>query len=99
MEYNQITKKVIDFQKMSFENWYEAVAIAQDQAVSTMNMMLNQATWIPDDGRNAVQNWINVCKEERNRFKSYISKGFSVLESTVTEASKAAEKAAKKAAS
>lgn len=99
MEYNQITKKVIDFQKMSFENWYEAVAIAQDQAVSTMNMMLNQATWIPDDGRNAVQSWMNVCKEERNRLKTYINKGFSVLEGTVTEASKAAEKTTKKAAS
>lgn len=97
MEYNQITKKVIDLQKMSFENWYDALAIAQDQAASTMNLMLNQATWIPDDGRNAVQNWINVCKEERNRFKSYVSKGFSVLEGTVTEASKTAEKAKKSA--
>ena len=102
MEYNQLSKKVIDFQKMTFDHWYGAMTLIQSQAESAMDLMLKQATWIPEDGRNALQNWVNACQQERDRFKSYVDKGFATLEKTVTptqRATAAAEKTAKKAAS
>jgi hypothetical protein len=68
MEYNQITKQVIDFQKMSFLNWYDTMAMLQDQATSTVNMVLQQNTWWPEDGRKAIQSWFNTCQKERGRF-------------------------------
>ena len=46
MEYTQITKQVLDFQKMSFSNWYDAVALLQDQATSAMDMVLDKNTWM-----------------------------------------------------
>jgi hypothetical protein len=97
MEYRQINKGVIDFQKLSFDNWYSAVSMVQDQAASTMDMMLNQATWIPEDGRNAIQNWIDAAKDERERFKSYVDKSFATFEKSVLEPRKTSGPAKKPA--
>lgn len=95
MEYNQIAKRVIDFQKMSFDHWYNTLALFQDQAESTMDLVLNQATWIPENGRNAIQSWGSVCQQERGRFKSYLDKSFGALEKAFVENVKPAEKTKK----
>jgi hypothetical protein len=95
MEASQITKQVIDFQKTSFENWYSALTLFQDQAVSTMDMVLDQAPMIPEDGRNAIQGWMGVLQEERDRFKAYVDKGFNALEKAVSEPRKPTEKTKK----
>ncbi len=95
MEQSQLTKKILDFQKMSFDHWFDAVSLIQNQAENTMDMMLNQSTWIPEDGRNALNNWANLCQQERGRFKTYVDKGFSALEKAVLATAKPAEKAKK----
>lgn len=88
MEYTQISKQVIDFQKMSFSNWYDTVTMLQDQATSAMNIVLQQNTWVPEEGRKAIQTWVNACQQERGRFKSYVDEGFSDLEKYVVEGKK-----------
>lgn len=95
MEQIQMTKKVIDFQKMSFDHWFNAISMIQGQAESTMDMMINQSAWIPEDGRNALRNWVNVCQQERDRFKTYVDKGFSAFEKAFVDTAKPAEKAKK----
>jgi hypothetical protein len=76
MEYTQITKQVLDFQKMSFSNWYDALAMLQDQATSAMGMVLDQNAWIPEEGRKAIQSWVSACQQERGRLKSYFDVSF-----------------------
>jgi len=85
MEYNQMAKKVIDFQRISFENWYNSVSLLQDQAASSMNMILDQTRWVQEDGRQPLQNWINLFQQERDRFKNYVAQGFDDFEKFVTE--------------
>lgn len=92
MEYTEITKQVIDFQKMSFANWYNAVAMVQDQTTSAMDVVLDQSTWVPEDGRKAVQGWLSACQEERDRFKAYIDGSFTSVEKYMAKGKKAAAK-------
>ena len=80
METTKITKQAFNFQKMTFENWYKAMTLVQDQAVSTMDKMLDQATWLPEDGRNAIQNMVGVIQDERDRFKGYMDDSFVSIE-------------------
>jgi hypothetical protein len=80
MEYSKITKQAIDFQKLSFTSWYNAMVLLQDQTTSAVDMMLAQSTWVPEDGRKAVQNWLNACQKERDRFKAYVDESFSSME-------------------
>lgn len=89
MEYTEITKQVIDFQKMSFSNWYNAVAMVQDQTTSAMDMVLDQSTWVPEEGRKAVQSWLGACQQERNRFKAYVDEGFTSMEKYLAKGGKA----------
>ena len=90
MEYSQIAKQTIDFQKSAFSGWYDAVVTVQDQASSAMEKMMDQVTWVPEEGRKAVQNWVNLCQEERVRFKSYVEAGFAGLEKHFAEETKTA---------
>jgi hypothetical protein len=98
MEYNQMARQVVDFQRMSFENWYNAVSMIQDQAKSSMDLVLGQTRWMPEDSRQSIQNWIDVMHQERARFKNYVEKGFDDLEKFVAEGSKTAAKTMKKQA-
>ncbi len=96
MEYTQITKQMLDFQKMSFSNWYDTVAMLQDQATSAMDIVLDQNTWMPEEGRKAIQNWVSACQQERGRFKSYVDEGFVGIEKLMSESKKAAQPKVKK---
>ncbi len=80
MNANEITKQVIDFQKGAFSSWYDALSIMQDQAATAVNTLLNQTSWVPDEGRRAVSTWVSTCRIERNRFKDYVEESLSGLE-------------------
>ncbi len=88
MEYNQIAKQAIDFQKSFFMSGYNAVAMVQDQATAAMDKMINQTSLVPEEGRQAINSLVNACQEERNRFKSYVEDSFSGLEKHLAKESK-----------
>ena len=89
MKTNEITKQALDFQKGVFTGWYGAMSILQDQAASAVDMMLNQS-WLPDQGRQVISNWVSTCKNERDRFKVYMDESFSGLEKYLAQEIKAA---------
>ncbi|BBO84848.1 hypothetical protein DSCO28_54140 [Desulfosarcina ovata subsp. sediminis] len=89
MNFNQIAKQAVDFQKIAFSNWYKAVTIIQDQAASAMETMVSQADLpMPEEARNAINNWVNTCQEEFERFHSYVESGFSGLEKHLVQETK-----------
>jgi hypothetical protein len=88
MEYTQLATQMIDFQKMSFSNWYGAVSILQDQTTSAMKMVLQQNTWLPEEGRKAVQSWIDTYRQERGRFKSYVDEALDDLKKFTAQGQK-----------
>jgi len=90
MQYNQIAKQAIDFQKSSFNSWYNAVTMVQDQAAAAVDTMMNQNRLVPEEGRQAIKSWVNVCQEERNRFKAYVEDSFSGFEKRLVRESKSA---------
>jgi hypothetical protein len=90
MNTNEITKQALDFQKGVFASWYGAMSILQDQAASAVDTMLNQASWIPDEGRQVISSWVSTCKNERDRYKVYMEESFSGLEKFLAQDTKAA---------
>jgi polyhydroxyalkanoate synthesis regulator phasin len=93
IEYNQIAKQAVVFQKSSFINGYDAVARVQDQAAEAVDTLMNQTSLVPEAGRQVIKNWVNACQEERDRFKSYVEDGFSSLEKRFAGESESAPKA------
>ena len=93
MEYNQIAKKAVAFQKNSFQNAYDAVARVQDQAAEAVDTLMNQTNLVPEAGRQVIKSWVDACQAERDRFKSYVEEGFKGLEKRLAQESKTAPKA------
>jgi hypothetical protein len=93
MEYNQIAKQAVGFQKNLFESTYNAVAKVQDQAAEAVETLMNQTNLVPEEGRQVIKTWVDACQEERNRFKSYVEEGFSGLEKRFAQEIKTAPKA------
>ena len=96
MAYNQIAKQVIDFQKMSFANWYNAMTMAQEQANSAVDIVLEQNSWMPEQGRQALLNWRDACQQESGRFKNYVDEGFAGIEKYFGQEKKASQAKSRK---
>ena len=85
MQANPITKQVLDVQKGAFSSWYGAMSSLQEQAALTVDTMLNQATWIPDEGRQGILSWVSAWKSEGDRFKTYVEECYSDLEKRLVQ--------------
>jgi hypothetical protein len=87
---NKIAKQSLDLQKGVFAGWYGAMSILQDQAASAVDMVLDQTSWIPDEGRQIISSWLSTCKNERDRYRVYMEESFSGLEKCLVPELKAA---------
>jgi len=81
MNFNQIAKQAVTFQKAAFTSLCNAVAIIQDQSASAMEGMMNQpGLAMPAEVQKAIKSWVNACQEELKRFHSCAESNFSILE-------------------
>ena len=80
MEPKQIAKQMIDFQKSTFDNSFSAMSMVQEQAERMVNMSLTQATWLPEEGKKAIEDWIGAYKNGREDFKKTVDDNFKKVE-------------------
>jgi hypothetical protein len=76
MDQKQILKQMIDFNKTSFDNSFSAMVMIQDQTEKMVNSLLDQATWIPAEGKNAINEWVGSYKKGREAFKKNVDDSF-----------------------
>ncbi|MFZ0240954.1 MAG: hypothetical protein WAL90_04845 [Desulfobacterales bacterium] len=79
METEKFAKQVLDFQKATFDNTFTAAIMMQDQAERMFHTMLEQTTWLPDEGRRAIDEWMGAFKKGRDDFKGTIDENFAKL--------------------
>jgi hypothetical protein len=80
MEPKQIAKQMIDFQKATFDNSFNAMGMVQEQAERMVNMSLSQATWLPEEGKKAIEDWIGAYKKGCEDFKKTVDDNFKKVE-------------------
>ena len=97
MEQTKIAKQMVDFYKTSFDNTFNAMAMLQDQNEQMVNMFLAQATWLPEQGKKPIQDWVKTFKTGREQFKKTVEENFKKVEEFFSAAEKAAETTVKKA--
>lgn len=81
MDQKQIFKQMIDFNKALFENTFNSMASLQEQAETLGSMFIEQAPWIPGEGKKVVNDWVGACKKGRENFKKAVDDGFKKAES------------------
>jgi predicted aminopeptidase len=80
MDQKAIFKQMIEFQKATFDNSFNAMGMLQEQAERMLNMSLEQATWLPEEGRKAIDEWIKAYKKGREDFKKIVNDNFARVE-------------------
>lgn len=80
MDQKQMFKQMLDFNKTSFNNSFNAMVMVQDQTETMARGLLAQASWMPEEGRKAVQDWIDACKKGREEYKKLVDDAFKKVE-------------------
>ena len=80
MDAMNLTQQMIAFQKQSFHSFQSIWDLAQAQTSSTLDRVMDQTTWIPKEGRQALENWRTLMNEERDRFSAYVDQCFATYQ-------------------
>jgi len=75
-----IAKQMIDFQKTMFDNTFNAMVMVQEQTERMATTLLDQAAWMPAEGRNAISGWVDGFKKGREDFKKGVDENFKKVE-------------------
>jgi hypothetical protein len=84
----KLTKQMIDFNKASFDNTFTAMVLLQEQTEKMVNAFMEQATWLPREGKKALNEWVETVKKGREDFKKVVDQGFGKVEDYFAKADK-----------
>ena len=80
MDQKQLFKQMFDFNKTAFDNTFSAIVMLQEQAERMTYTMLEQATWLPEEGRKVINDWVDMYKKSRENFKKMMDESFQKVD-------------------
>lgn len=80
MDQKMMFAQMLAFQKTTFDNSFNAMTAIQEQSEKMVGTFLEQAEWLPEEGKKAVANWIGAYKEGRSKYKEAVEKNFRKVE-------------------
>ena len=80
MDAINVTRQMLDFQKQAVNNFQSMWDFAQTQTSTTVDRLMDQASWMPQESRQALENWRTLMKQERERFSADVDQCFVVYE-------------------
>jgi hypothetical protein len=88
MEPIKMAKQMIDFNKATFDNTFDAMVLLQEQTEKMVNTFMAQATFIPEEGRKMLGEWVQAFKKGREEYKKAVDDSFRKVEAYFDEAGK-----------
>jgi hypothetical protein len=88
MEPLKMAKQMIDFQKATFDNTFNAMVLLQEQTERMFGTLMEQATFLPDEGKKMLNEWVQSFKKGREEFKKAIDESFGKVEVYFADAGK-----------
>ena len=81
MEQKDIMKQMINFHKATFDNTFNAMVMLQEQTEKMVSTYLDQATWLPEEGKKVINEWAKAYKKGCEDFKKAVDENFKGVES------------------
>ena len=99
MENKIIAKQIIDFHKSAFDSTFNSLNIFQQQMEKMVQTFVQQAPWLPAEGKAAINEWRKICNKGCSDFKEAVDNNYKKVEEYFAAGeSTAAEPAAASAA-
>jgi len=80
MDQKQIAKQMIQFNKSAFDNSFNAMTMVYDQNEKMLGTFLEQASWLPEEGRKAITDWMTSYKKGVEDFKALVDGNYKKVE-------------------
>ena len=74
-----MAKQMIDLQRISVEGMINNMIMLWDQTGSVLNSFLDQAAWVPEEGKKACREWIDSNKKGCETLKNAVNNGYNNL--------------------
>ena len=88
MEQFQVFKQMAQFNKTAFDNSYSAMETLRKQNEKMANSLLDQATWMPEEGKKVINEWMKGYKKGCEDFKKIVDQNYKNVEKCFTGFSK-----------
>jgi len=75
-----IKETIIDTGKTAYNYSFDIINAVQEQSEKALNNVLDRATWINEEQRKAVDNWIGYVKDGQNNVKTVLDENFKTFE-------------------
>ncbi len=80
MDQKEMMKQMIQLNKTVFDNAFNSMALLQDQMEKATKAFLEQATWLPAEGKKVIEEWVNTYKKGRENFRTAVDESYEKLE-------------------
>lgn len=81
MEQDKGMKQMMDFYKAQFEQTFSAMTAWQEQGEKMMESFLEQASWMPAEGKKAAGEWLRMIRQGREALKNQAQQQYQQAES------------------
>ena len=85
MDQKQMAKQMVQFNKTAFDNSFKAMTLVYEQNEKMLDAFLSQATWMPEEGRNALKEWTDSYKKGCQDFKRMVDENYGRVEAFFNE--------------
>ena len=80
MEPNVMLKQMLDFNKTAYDNSFNAMLTIQEQNAKMVNTFLEQAAWMPEEGKKVIRNWVETYKKGCGDFKKAADENYKKVD-------------------
>ena len=80
MSPKQVGKQMMHFNKIAFDNTFDAMTVSQEQMEKMIIRYLEQTLWLPAEGKAVINEWVKAYKKCRNDFKAAVDDHYSKVE-------------------
>jgi hypothetical protein len=80
MKQNELIKKTFEYSRLGFEKAFEAAETVHGKTEEFTGKALEQATLVPEQGKELVRKWIEEGRRVRREIKEAVLKGHEKFE-------------------
>jgi uncharacterized coiled-coil DUF342 family protein len=88
MEPLKMAKQMIEFNKATFDNSFSSMVLLQEQSEKMVRAFLDQSTWLPEEGKKVLNEWVASYKKGREEFKKMVDESYKKVDDYFADASK-----------
>lgn len=84
----RLAKQLMHLQRVMFDGIFNGMIIFCDQTEKMMAQIVDQAVWVPPEGKSVLKEWFGRNKKGCESFRNAANDGFTWLEGFLTAGSK-----------